>query len=223
MPPASIGRAVIATLAAAGALGLATAARADYVFNLTELSDTDLSVSLSLPDYSLTETNIGSGDFWVVGPVFGGIPLLYPFTPDRLTQTYVIGWIEPGGSMRDLANARFNILGVAPSGNRGNTQFSVQSDRTYGQFLDASYQNCGVGGAAAPCPILNNGETFDLPFYRPGNPDVFSTLAVTFRDRGDTFSDAPEPAAWALTLTGFAAAGAALRRRPQGRVSLRRG
>jgi hypothetical protein len=222
--------AVVAILLAALPAG---AASAQAVFgdvsgpnniSVTELSSQTLSVDYSLLGAHFTgDVTSGStgGDIWAVGPHFSNF--IESGLPDNSLAFGHVFWLEPGSSLDDLADARFNgfRLGSCSCGDQSpNVTFA--SDLTWATLSNFDDSNpwrdffCRVDSVFTTCPILQNGQSFTTPMEYE-NLDahlvVADPLTVTFNDRGDVDTGVPEPASWGLMLIGFGLAGATLRRR----------
>ncbi len=96
------------------------------------------------------------------------------------------------------------VLGIvywSGSGNYGPSDFLGAPGTSYNE---AGCGNCGFESGPDSLAIVGNKVTFHNDYSEPGDFARVITEAA---------SGTPEPAAWALMLTGFAAAGAMLRRR----------
>ena len=225
-------RAAAGLTCAAALMALAGSAHAsalpNYFLTMTE-SPTGLTVTSNLPttpDYDphvFVPDNFpaNQSNTWTFGPIYGGYGEFFPEADDHGAPAYYsIAWADPG-------TGNFNVLTMAPSGNRGNITFVAVSDVTagglygfynFGGFgtpsVDFYLHSCTSQGAFVPCPFLGNGQTLTTGISSYGTP--LGTLAITFVDKdglGRDSTGVPEPAAWALMIAGFGLAGTALRRR----------
>jgi len=175
--------------------GSAGPARANFI-NIEEQSSRTLAFSLQLNDFSYSATlniaNIFSpGDSWSTGE----LPILFGLGTSDLQNLYPkVFWAEP-----DNPN-KYNLLKVAPSGNRGTTTFDIFSDISLSDIVGGA-GGCSLGGQAVNCPAIANGVPLTLPFAGPdtGTGDI----VITFSDIADVAAAVPEPATWAMMIHGF--------------------
>jgi hypothetical protein len=209
-------------------IALATAsagsAQALNILTMTEQSSSTLGIVASfeevsaqnpantVPAFSFSgNITFPGNDSWA----FGSISLLLP------TDTYdgsnnnvpFVAWREPGSS------TQYNLLKFHPDGNQGYTYFEIYSDLTLTAMAALGFGSvCRSDGVLGQCPILNNGQSYDLLTTRlqPNFGTYVSggTLRVTFNDLGDIQSvETPLPAALPLFATGLAGLGWLARRR----------
>jgi hypothetical protein len=195
----------------------ASSARAD-VLTMTEYSKDRLAVVASfqeipagvntVPAYSFSgDVTFPGNDSWSCCTV----SLLIPGdTYDGNNSKQFVAWHEPG------SDTLYNMLRLHPDGNQGVTYFEIFSDLTLSGMNALGFNGSGAGGcksgtSAAPCPILNNGQSYTMPVTRlepNSGPYVLGDpLTVTFTDLGDVASGVPEPSTWAMMILGFAGIG----------------
>jgi hypothetical protein len=225
-------RAAAGLACAAALMALAGAAHAsalpNYFLTMTE-GPTGLTVTSNLPTTPDYNPNVFVPDnspatqsnTWTFGPTYGGYAEFFPEADDHGAPAYYsIAWADPG-------TGNFNVLTMAPSGNRGNINFVAVSDVTasglygfynFGGFgtpdVDFYLTSCTAQGAYIPCPFRNDGQALTTGISSYGTP--LGTLAITFVDHDglrDVSTGVPEPAGWTLMIAGFGLAGATLRRR----------
>jgi hypothetical protein len=209
--------AAIASIVASMLSAQSVCAAAVDVLTMTEYTKDSLGVVASfaaipagaqtVPAFNFSGTVTFPGnDTWTVG----NLSLLIPSdTYDGIiNKAQFVAWREPGNS------ALYNLLRIHPDGNQGYTYFEIYSDLTLSGMNDLGFNGfaaCRTAGAVTPCPILNDGESYDVPVtrlqpnfgtYVPGAP-----MRVTFTDLGDVASAVPEPSTWAMMLMGLAGLG----------------
>lgn len=146
-------------------------------------------------------------DTWLLG----GIPIIYPQDVYDGSNNAVpfVAWREPENT------ETFNLLHVKPDGNQGVTTLLMYSELTLTQMMQLGFATCRFSGALGQCPILNDGESYDIATLRLGPGAVGfvdgGVLKVTFTDRGDT-AVVPLPAAFPLFAAGLAVFGRRVRR-----------
>jgi hypothetical protein len=217
-------RAPLFALSLAVLLGQAPQAMSANFLTMTEHPDGILDVSLSLlgvtQNAALFDPTFADGQQdWGIGPGNNVLPALISATSaDQSVQFNNIAWLDAGSSADDLADAHFNVF-VLHGTTDGGMVMSALSGLSYNQLIlfgNFEVDVCRVDDHGTPCPILSNGASLTTPLrYRdPTNQDLIQAdpFTITFTDeRGGT--GVPEPASWALMLTGFFGLGALLRRR----------
>jgi hypothetical protein len=196
----------------AGAAGVSP-----FYVDMTQISPTELEVSVSFPDFSFNGTITGPGGSWTIlqeQSYNNGNPVDSSWH-DGCCSYYAtdeIAWLEPDG---DPSNPTYNLLtfGYDPSGPSAGEHIYAISGQTVADLDDNYnfYTNCYYGGGAAPCPSLNNGQTLTLPlYYTYSYPSVFvGNMDVTFTDNAGV----PEPGTFLMLGTGLLGLGGTFRRK----------
>lgn len=196
----------------------------NYVLDMTETHaglnvHTNLPTLNSFPDdgFSANGTPGQPDSFMFFGPTDGGYAEFFPQSNAPGSDAYSgLAWRDPG-----VSNA-YNLLFISPSGNRGNVNFTVVSDVAAAELGNIGgtganfFATCRDGTGFIACPVLNNGDTFTMQISLFATP--LGSLAVTYNDQ-DGLGGVPEPAAWALMISGFGLAGTTLRLRRRRRLA----
>lgn len=204
----------VLSLAVAAALGTipATASAADVIDQNQpnhSMGITYFNASLLAQSFTPTADNVsGAGVFLWEGhgrdPMTLTIDLMtgLPGSPGGATLASASTSVERGGGWVDVF---WDPVAVTA----GTTYYLVFGAtapvRMEDPYLDY-YGIAGVGGNAYA------GGKIHVPPFLPGY-DVYDYAFRTYADDRVDVSPAPEPAGWALMITGFGAAGSALRRR----------
>lgn len=179
---------------------------------MTEYSKDQLAVVVSLaavPAVNPTQTvpafsfsgnlTFPGNDTWALG----GISLLLPAdTYDGIVNNVpFVAWVEPGNP------ALYNLLRFHPDGNQGVTTLEIYSDVTLAFMNGLGFGSCRFGGTLGQCPILSDGQSYDVPITRlQPNYGTFvrgNDLRVTFTDIEDVAGTTPLPAALPLFAGGL--------------------
>jgi len=185
-----------------------------YFLNITELSDTQISVTGNFPaNGSLTGIYTNpAGDSWtilnqgnVTQPGLG--PNGGTWTSNGFSYLGEVMWIEPNSNP---LNPSYNVLsfGYQPSGYNGEHIFFF-SDLTASDIegrpgLTWGF-GCGLGGAD-PCPQYSDGTPVTIPLSQAYNAIFVGNWVVTVTDQGDVAAT-PLPSTWLMLLSGFVGLG----------------
>ncbi len=178
--------AVTAALAAIATVGAARAATFDFTF---------VGANFSITDGVFTTGAKNADGSYQITSATGDLTSIDPSQPSGLFSLYP-GAADSSSGQLGTSDGQYVYTNVYTLGSKS---FDGQGMMIQGSDFEVSIYN-GSNAGYEPC---GTGDCLSTPgaYYNPGDQGVVTITAV------------PEPAAWALMLTGFGLAGFALRRK----------